>query len=312
MITTADLPTVVSEAPNRSGVSWAAIFAGAAAAAALSLILVILGAGLGFAASSPWANEGASAKALGISTIVWLLITQILASGLGGYMAGRLRVKWANLHRDEVYFRDTAHGFLSWAIATLVTALLVVSSAGGLASAGASAGAAAAYGAVASVSMADDKSKPSGAADPMGYYVDRLFRGDGPVAVSEDAANGVASRILVRGLAADGGMAAEDRTYLAQLVAQRTRLTQTEAQARVEQVYEEARQDAAQAKQAAQEAADTAAKVAAWTAIWTFIALLCGAFFASFAALFGGRLRDGARWVEQDHRALHASTTVVR
>ena len=302
MITTADLPTAVSEAPNRSGVSWAAIFAGAAAAAALSLILVILGAGLGFAASSPWANEGASAKALGISTIVWLLITQILASGLGGYMAGRLRVKWANLHGDEVYFRDTAHGFLSWAIATLVTVLMVVSSAG----------AAAASGAVASVSMTDDKSKPSGAADPMGYYVDRLFRGDGPVAVSEDAANGVASRILIRGLATDGGMAAEDRTYLAQLVAQRTRLTQTEAQARVEQVYEEARQDAAQAKQAAQEAADTAAKVAAWTAIWTFIALLCGAFFASFAALFGGRLRDRARWVEEDPRALHASTTVVR
>ncbi len=145
----------------------------------------------------------------------------------------------------------------------------------------------------------------------MGYYVDRLFRSEGPVGVSEDAANGVASRILLRGLAADNGMSAEDRTYLAQMVAQRTRLTQAEAQSRVEQVYEEARQDAAQAKQAAQQAADTAAKVAAWTAIWTFISLLCGAFFASFAALFGGRLRDRARWIEEDHH-VHASTTVVR
>ncbi|MDQ3204539.1 MAG: hypothetical protein M3Q94_20585, partial [Pseudomonadota bacterium] len=99
------------ESNARSGVSWGAIFAGAAAAAALSLILVLLGFGLGFSAVSPWANEGVSAKGLGISTIIWLAFTQVVASGLGGYIAGRLRVKWANMHGDEVYFRDTAHGF---------------------------------------------------------------------------------------------------------------------------------------------------------------------------------------------------------
>ncbi len=88
----------------------------------MSLILVLLGFGLGFSAVSPWADSGISAKGLGISTIVWLAFTQIVASGLGGYIAGRLRVKWANMHGDEVYFRDTAHGFLAWAVATLVTA----------------------------------------------------------------------------------------------------------------------------------------------------------------------------------------------
>ena len=98
---------------HHSGVSWAAIFAGAAAAAALSLILLLLGFGLGFSAVSPWAGSGISAKGLGISSIVWLAVTQIIAAGLGGYIAGRLRVKWANLHGDEVYFRDTAHGFLA-------------------------------------------------------------------------------------------------------------------------------------------------------------------------------------------------------
>ena len=138
MIPSADYPYVDSQ--HRSGVSWAAIFAGAAAAAALSLILVVLGAGLGFAATSPWADEGASAQTLGVSAIIWLLLTQIFASGLGGYIAGRLRVKWANLHGDEVYFRDTAHGFLAWAVATLVAAMLILSTAGGLATAGAQAG----------------------------------------------------------------------------------------------------------------------------------------------------------------------------
>ncbi|HKS13719.1 MAG TPA: hypothetical protein VJS90_11855 [Pseudomonas sp.] len=317
MITTAEYSSAVSDGPNRSGVSWAAIFAGAAAAAALSLILVILGAGLGFAATSPWAHEGASAKALGISTIIWLLVTQILASGLGGYVAGRLRVKWANLHGDEVYFRDTAHGFLSWAVATLVAAMLIAGTLGNVVGAGAQAGASVVSGAASGAGMAaaGAAADSKGSSDPMGYFVDTLFRADGPASVSEDAANGVASRILAKTLAGDGTLTAEDGTYLAQLVAQRTRLTQAEAEARVDQVYAQARQAAEDAKLAAQKAADAAASAAAWTAIWTFIALLCGAFFASLAALFGGRQRDQARWLDNDdaaRRANYAGTTPVR
>ena len=113
-----------------SGVSWAAIAAGGTAAAALSLILLSLGIGLGFSAISPWAGSGVSATVAGISTIVWLLVTQIFASGLGGYLAGRLRTKWAYVHTDEVYFRDTAHGFLAWAAATLVTAAFLAERSG--------------------------------------------------------------------------------------------------------------------------------------------------------------------------------------
>ncbi len=108
--------------------SWAAIFAGTAATASLSLLLILLGAGLGFSAVSPWADEGVGAKALGFTAIIWLALTQIIASGMGGYLAGRLRVKWFSMHGDEVYFRDTAHGFLSWAVATLVSAVLIASS----------------------------------------------------------------------------------------------------------------------------------------------------------------------------------------
>ncbi|MBK4990889.1 MULTISPECIES: hypothetical protein [Pseudomonas] len=293
MIPSADYSVVDTQ--SRSGVSWAAIFAGAAAAAAVSLILVVLGAGLGFAATSPWANEGASAKALGISTIVWLLVTQIIASGLGGYLAGRLRVKWANLHGDEVYFRDTAHGFLSWAVATLVAAMLILGTAGNLVGAGASAASQAAGVTVAAGGAAASQASD----DSLGYFVDGLFRGEGPAPVSDDAANGVAARILAKGAAGDGALAPEDRAYLAQLVAQRTRMTQAEAEARVDQVMAQIQQLKTDAKQAA----DTAAKVAAWTALWTFVALLCGAFFASVAALYGGRRRDHVQWVEGDYVA---------
>src|SRR6185436_4363413 len=118
-----------------------AIVAGAAAAAALSLILLILGTGLGFSVVSPWSHDGISATAFGMSTILWLTFTQLAASGLGGYLAGRLRTKWAAAHPDEIYFRDTAHGFLAWAVATLATAALLTSVIGAIIGGGVKAGA---------------------------------------------------------------------------------------------------------------------------------------------------------------------------
>lgn len=289
--------TTLQESSARSGVSWGAIFAGAAAAAALSLILVLLGFGLGFSAVSPWANSGVSAKGLGISTIVWLAFTQIVAAGLGGYIAGRLRVKWANMHGDEVYFRDTAHGFLAWAVATLITATLVVSSVSSVVGGGVQASASVASGAVQAAGSAAQGVK----GDDFGYYVDSLFRDDRPAAVSDDAAHAVVARIFTRTLSNDGQLAAEDRAYLAQLISQRTNLSQADAEARIDKVYGDARKAVEDAKLKAKQAADTAAKVAAWTALWMFVALLIGAFFASFAATFGGRRRDAVVYVETEH-----------
>ena len=117
-----------------SAVSWGAIVAGAAGAAALALILLMLGTGLGLSSVSPWAYSGVSATTFGVSTILWLTFTQLVASGMGGYLAGRLRTKWVAVHTDEVYFRDTAHGFLSWAVAALATAALLTSVIGSIVS----------------------------------------------------------------------------------------------------------------------------------------------------------------------------------
>ncbi|WP_085746037.1 hypothetical protein [Pseudomonas sp. R45(2017)] len=290
-------PAYEGESSNVSGVSWGAIFAGAAAAAALSLILVLLGFGLGFSAVSPWAGEGVSAKGLGISTIIWLAATQIIASGLGGYIAGRLRVKWANMHGDEVYFRDTAHGFLSWCVATLVTATLVVGSVSSIVSGGVQAGASVVGGAAGAMTQAAGTAAGKTDSDQYGYFVDSLFRDDRPAAVSDDAARGTVTRIFAQSLA-NGQLSAEDRTYLAQLVAQRTNLTQADAERRVDEIYARTQKAIADAKLKAQQAADTAAKVAAWTTLWMFIALLAGAFFASLSATFGGRRRDAVEYVE--------------
>src|ERR1700686_2697415 len=114
---------------HASGVSWAAVIARAFVAAALWLILLALGTGMGLSSVSPWSNTQASASTIGKAGIVWLIIIQIIASAMGGYLAGRLRTKWATIHTDEVYFRDTAHGFLVWAVGLVVTAGFLASAA---------------------------------------------------------------------------------------------------------------------------------------------------------------------------------------
>lgn len=298
--------TEARNAVSHSAVSWAAILAGAAGAAALSLILLLLGAGFGFAVVSPWEGRGMSAEGLGVTPIIWLAVTQIVAAGLGGYLAGRLRVRWADLHGDEVYFRDTAHGFLSWAVATLVTAMLVLGSVSGLVGTGAQAGAQAASAATASMKGSD----ASGSTDPNAYFVDALFRDDRPAPVADDAAHGVVSRIIARTLANGGQLSPEDRAYLAQLVSQRTDLSRAQAEQRVDQVYGQARASAEQAKLAAQKAADAASTAAAWASLWMFVALLIGAFFASWAATFGGKRRDEVGYLGHGEvrHGLHSNT----
>ena len=276
----------------RSGVSWAAIFAGAAAAAALSLVLFILGSGLGLAAISPWSYN--SAAAIGISTILWISFTQLAASAVGGYLAGRLRTKWASLHTDEVYFRDTAHGLLAWAVATLLTAWLAggalraamsgaIDAGAGVAKVTAMAGAGAAAGAA--------KDGADGALNPVDYFTDKLMRSDKAPA---DAAGARAEvvRIVATSLQA-GSLAPDDRAYLAQMVAARTGLPAPEAEKRVDEVYNKVSTTAANARAKAKEAADTARKATAGAALWMTVALLLGAFVASIGATFGGKLRDG-------------------
>ncbi|WP_442248085.1 hypothetical protein ACS0OY_18530 [Stenotrophomonas maltophilia] len=185
LVTVAAAP-IVAAPPGESAVSWGAIFAGAAAAAALSLILLILGVGLGLSSVSPWSFEGVSKETFGWSSIIWLTFTALAASGLGGYLAGRLRTKWTQIHGDETYFRDTAHGFVSWAVATLLTAGLLTSAIGGVLGTGAKVAGATAGAAASTAGVAAAGAGSAAAAAPEGdlnYWVDSLFRsatGAGP------------------------------------------------------------------------------------------------------------------------------------
>src|ERR1700722_5780369 len=108
--------------------SWGAIFAGAVVAVATSLILLTLGAGLGFAAMSPWPGQGVAGSTFTISAAIWLIVTQWLSAAMGGYITGRLRHRWLATHTHEVFFRDTAHGLVTWAVATIAVAAVAAGS----------------------------------------------------------------------------------------------------------------------------------------------------------------------------------------
>jgi hypothetical protein len=266
-----------------SAVSWAAIIAGAFVAASATVLLVALGTGLGFASMSPWPNSGASATTITAATAIWFIVTQWISSGAGGYITGRLRTRWVGTHTHEVFFRDTAHGFVTWAVATVIGALILASAAASMAGAGvhaaAAIGAGAAQGAV-------NPAQNGSVVSP--YEVDTLFRSATPDANSSATdARAETTRILAKGLPT-GDVSAGDRSYLAQLVAARTGISQSDAQKRVDDVI--AQLQVAQTK--AKEAADAARKAAATTAILTALSMLIGAFIACIAAAVGGHERD--------------------
>jgi len=252
------------------GVSWGAVIAGAFVTAALSLILLALGTGLGFSAVSPWSNLGASAKVIGRGAIVWLILMEFMASSMGGYLAGRLRTKWVRVHTDEVYFRDTAHGFLAWAVSLVITTAFLTSAATALVGEHPHAG-------------NGQTSDSAVSLDPNAYFVDMLLRSNPSASTSSpnDAlVRGNVSLIFANALR-QGDIPAGDKTYLGQVVAARAELSETDADKRVDDVFV-----------ADQQALEITRKAIAHSLLWIFLALLIGAFCASFAATIGGAQRD--------------------
>lgn len=277
---------------SSSAVNWAPIVAGAFAASTLTFILMLLGSGLGLTMVSPWSNESASITTFAVSTAIWLVIVQWLSSGLGGYLTGRLRTKWVGVHSDETFFRDTAHGFMAWALATLLVVFVLGSALTSAIGTGVQAASTVASGAAMGVS-AGATAGNGNATDVTSYYVDALFRPTDPARLTapgelgDAAAVAQASRILVASAAA-GEVSAEDKAYLGQLVAARTGLSEADATARVDAVLAQIEQ----AKVTAQEAADAARKAGATFALVAAMSLVIGAFIASAAAALGGMQRD--------------------
>ncbi len=282
-----DLRAASTIVDAQSAVSWGAIAAGAVGAAALALLLIAFGAGLGLSAVSPWSDSGVSASTFKTGTGIYLVCVAVMSSAVGGYLAARLRTKWVGINTHEVFFRDTAHGFIAWAFATLLSASALSSVTGYLAN-----GTAAGVGGAAS--------QAARSVNPADIYVDKLFRpdtagqpasssaaGGNPIPAAPSGANSNQSRAEVLRLwtadfQGNQDLNTADKTYVAQVVAARTGMSQADAEKRVNDVIVEAKT-----------AADAARKGAAKLSFWLTAAMLFGAFAASLAAVEGGSLRDG-------------------
>lgn len=283
-------------------VSWGAIFAGGVGAAAFALILLTLGTGLGLTSISPWSSAPSNAKSFGFAAVLWVCVTSILTSGLGGYLAGRLRRRWLAVDIDEMHFRDTAHGFLSWAVATLFTAAILSSAISGIVRTGAQAAALSASSGGAITMETMQRGNPASQMNtwPLGYFIDSLFRMPAGVTApsSPDAAGRnetprmETARIFLNSAATGDQLSPEDTAYVSQLVAQRTGLAPDAAQARVTTTYTRLLQKISALDAAAKDAADKARKVTIGASLWLFVSLLMGAFSASLMATYGGRERQ--------------------
>ena len=287
-------PVAVStfdEEGDVSLISWGSVIAGGLAAAAVTLVLLAFGVGIGLSVVSPWANEGVSATTFHIGSGVFLIVVAMLASTVGGLIAGRMRARWVRAHRDEVFFRDTAHGFLAWAFATVLSVAALGAATTSILSS-ASTGLIPASGAAA-----------ASAFNPSDTYVDALLRADpapagatpssttpgnpaAPASSDLAATRAELGRIFTTSQRRRSDMSTGDRAYVAKVVAARTGLSQAEAEKRVAEVSNQAKA-----------AADEARKAAAKLSLWLAASMLAGAFAASLAATEGGVFRD-ERWYE--------------
>jgi hypothetical protein len=254
--------------PSVPGVSWAAVIAGAAASCALTLVLLSFGAGMGFSVVSPWGNSGVSATTFKIGTGLYFIVMAMISSAVGGYLAGRLRTKWVGVQTTEVHFRDTAHGFLAWAVASVLGAVLLASPASSLIGG--------------TLSGATQVAANSAQSSPMDGYVDTLLRSDNsPQGQQNPDARAEMVRLFTTSFR-NGDLKPADRTYVAKVVSARTGLNEADAEKRVTDVTTQVKADLESARKAAMQ-----------IAMWLTLSLFIGAFSASLAATEGGGLRDG-------------------
>jgi hypothetical protein len=265
--------------PSVAGISWPAVAAGAVVTCALTVVLIAFGLGLGLSVVSPWAGSGVSATTFKIGTGLYLIVIAMLSSSIGGYIAGRLRTRWIGVHSDEVYFRDTAHGFVAWAFASVLGTILLASPVSSLIEGGGSA----------AVQGSASAGRSSG---PMDGYVDTLLRSDAPASQqgNSNQSRGELDRLMVSSFRDGSDLKPSDREYVSKVVAARTGLSQADAAKRVNEVVTQAKSDI-----------DATRKATAQLAFWLTASLLMGAFCSSLAATEGGGLRDGT-WKSRNRR----------
>ena len=253
--------------PAGAFLKWTPAIAGALIATAFSIVLISFGiaVGLGVASAAPTWRD--ASVALWLLSGIYLILVALISFGIGGYIAGRLIPNATAADQSEVEHRDGLNGLTAWAIAVVLTVLISTLIAT----------------AAASRSTPAQNGPAATAAESMlSYELDRMFRPNRRTPNAETALERAeAGRILLTS-SSHSGIAAEDRTYLVQLVSGITGLAVPDAERRVDNTIASSKTAIARSRRSAIIAALSVAA-----------SVLLGAVVAWFAAAEGGRHRYG-------------------
>ena len=294
-------------------ISWGAIIAGTLVALVTMMLLNLLGIGIGFGSINP-VEEANPFAGLGTGTLIWWIVSNLIAIFAGGYVAGRM----AGVPKGST---STMHGILSWCLYTLVsfwiltTALgSIVSGVGSVVSGTLSTAASGVQAVASNNSNSQNKSSQNqsqlisfneikqevdqllSSRENVAYVPDSIEQSvtntaqnvrqnlNSEVNISTQDIKSIAQQVLF-----ENGQLAQniERQEVVNAVANQTNLSQEEASDVADvmvEKYQVAKQEVDQfAEQAAQQAEQTGAKVAetaSSAAIWTFVALALGAVVA--------------------------------
>ena len=258
-------------------VSWGAILAGVALALVTQLVLSMIGVGIGASTLDPGTGDNPSASGFSITAAIWWGVSGIIASFLGGFVAGRM----AGVPKEST---ASWHGLTSWAVTTLVIFYLLTTTIGSLLGGtlttltGVVSGAANTAGSVA-------QAVTGSSSDPLSSILQSL-QGTGTATTGDQTAVRESAMAAVRALLSDNPSDVERaREEAAQAIARARTIPIEQARTQVQQYEQQYRQTAQNATQQVTEAADTAATAVSTGALISAVALILGA----LAAWFGGR-----------------------
>lgn len=115
-------PSTTTAPADRSYFEWGPVIAGAIAAAALSVVLFQFGAAAGLSGVETVREDGSISWRVLVAGL-WVVWMAIASAALGGYIAGRMRIRWPNVSDNEAELRDGLHGLVVWALSTLLATI---------------------------------------------------------------------------------------------------------------------------------------------------------------------------------------------
>ena len=261
-----------------SRISWGAVLAGAAVGAATMVLLSLLGVAIGANGMRFIQTSASDLKSYGVGAGIWIVVNVALSMAFGGYVASRLSGTHSHLDGE-------LHGITVWAVALLLTTVLLSQAASLVISSGTPSAGVTTGGSGSLTGALSQQVSPQALVDRLQQSL--ISNGD-PTQMTRDQIRSEIAALTGRRVL-NGSFSDQDRDRLTALVAAQAGVTREEAVRRVAQMEQDTTASLAQAEQQARASAETAASAAAIGAKAITAALILGLGAAMLGAWLGTR-----------------------